>query len=118
MSRFVTSRRIQQLRESLTERDWEIISTLARMRVATAGQLESLHFADVARRRARRRLTSLTGRRILARLPRTVGGPQAGSSGHVYAFDVRGNGCATWRQAGVQDGRGPSGRRSCPTPWR
>ncbi len=90
MSRFVTSKRVQQLRESLSERDWEIISTLARVRVATAAQLESLHFADVARRRARRRLASLTGRRVLARLPRTVGGPKAGSSGHVYALDVAG----------------------------
>lgn len=90
MSRFVTSKRLHQLREGLTERDWQIITTLARVRVATAGQLESLHFADVARRRARRRLASLTGRRVLARLPRTVGGPGGGSSGHVYTLDVAG----------------------------
>jgi hypothetical protein len=90
MSRFITSKRLDQLRDGLTERDWEIISTLARVRVATAEQLQALHFEGVARRRARRRLTSLAGRRILARLPRTVGGVRGGSSGHVYALDVAG----------------------------
>jgi Replication-relaxation len=90
MSRFVTSKRLQQLRDGLTARDWEIITTLSRVRVATAGQLQALHFANVASRRARRRLASMAGRRILARLPRTVGGSRAGSSGHVYALDVAG----------------------------
>jgi hypothetical protein len=90
MSRYITSKRLQRLRTDLAERDWQIISTLARVRVAQAGQLEALHFTDVARRRARRRLASLTDRRILARLPRTVGGIGAGSSGHVYTLDVAG----------------------------
>ncbi len=90
MSRYVTSKRLQRLRESQTERDWQIIATLARVRVATTSQLIALHFQDIALRRAQRKLASLTQRRILVRLPRAVGGPKAGSTGHVYALDVAG----------------------------
>jgi Replication-relaxation len=90
MSRYVTSKRLQRLHADLTERDWQIISTLARVRVATTSQLVALHIADVTLRRAQRKLASLTHKRILARLPRTVGGSQAGSSGHAYALDVAG----------------------------
>lgn len=90
MSRSITSRRLDQIRNNLTERDRQIISSLARIRVATSGQLESLHFQGVAQRRARRRLAVLTERRVLARLPRAIGGPRAGSSGHVYTLDVAG----------------------------
>jgi hypothetical protein len=60
------------------------------VRVATGRQLYRLHFADVTRRQARAGLASLTGRRLLARLPRVVGGAQAGSTGFVYALDVAG----------------------------
>ena len=90
MSGSVTSRRLHRLRLGLTERDWLIISTLARVRAATSAQLIALHLSDVHLRRAQRKLTGLVHKRILARLPRTVGGPRAGSSGHVYALDVAG----------------------------
>jgi hypothetical protein len=103
MSRSATTKRLLQLRAGLTERDWQIISTLARVRVATAGQLELLHFEGVAKRRVRRRLASLTDRRVVARLPRrigrTIGGPTSGSSGHVYVLDVAGQ-----RLASLADG--------------
>jgi hypothetical protein len=103
MTRSVTTRRLVRLRANLTERDRQIISTLVRVRVATAAQLELLHFGDVAKRRVRRSLASLTDRRVLARLPkalgRTIGGPQAGSSGHVYVLDVAGQ-----RLASLVDG--------------
>jgi hypothetical protein len=103
MSGSVTARRLLQLRAGLTGRDWDIISTLARIRVATAAQLEALHFESVAKRRVRRSLASLTDRRILGRLPRrigrTIGGPMAGSSGHVYVLDVAGQ-----RLASLADG--------------
>jgi hypothetical protein len=103
MSGSVTARRLLQLRAGLTERDWDIIWTLARVRVATAAQLESLHFKGIAKRRVRRSLASLTDRRILGRLPRrigrTIGGPHAGSSGHVYVLDVAGQ-----RLASLADG--------------
>jgi hypothetical protein len=103
MSRSVTTQRLLQLRGGLTERDWQIISTLARVRVATAAQLEVLHFDDIAKRRVRRRLASLTDRRVLARLPRSggrmIGGPKSGSSGHVYVLDAAGQ-----RLASLADG--------------
>jgi hypothetical protein len=90
MSRFVTSKRLHQLQGGLTERDWQIIATLARVRVATSSQLMDLHLSEITTRRAQRKLASLVNRRVLARLPRVVGGPRAGSMGHVYALDVAG----------------------------
>lgn len=103
MNRYVTSNRVQQLRAGLTDRDWQIISTLARVRVATASQLTALHISDADLRHAQRKLTSLTHRRILARLPRTVGGPYGGSSGHMYALDAAGQ-----RLADLANGGRPS----------
>jgi len=102
MTRYVTDKRVHQLEGRLAERDWQIIATLARMRVATAAQLEALHFEGIAKRRARRRLASLTNQRVLARPARMVGGPRGGSTGHVYALDVGGQ-----RLAGLASGRPP-----------
>jgi hypothetical protein len=102
MSRYVTDKRALHLQGRLAERDWQIITSLARMRVATAAQLGALHFEGIAKRRARRRLASLTGQRVLARLPRMVGGPRGGSTGHVYALDGGGQ-----RLAGLASGRPP-----------
>lgn len=99
MNGSVTSKRVYQLRESLSEHDWEIIASLAQIRVATSSQLTCLHLSGIGLRRAQRRLTALTERRVLARLPRTVGGPAAGSSGHVYVLDVAGQ-----RLADLADG--------------
>jgi Replication-relaxation len=67
-----------------------VITTLAQVRVASARQLYGLHFQDVTRRRARACLASLTARRLIARLPRVVGGARAGSSGYVFSLDVAG----------------------------
>ena len=86
----VTSKRLYELRARLSDRDWQVIATLARVRVATSSQLEVLHFSEVSRRMARKRLASLVAQRVLARLPRTVGGFESGSTGHVYALDVAG----------------------------
>jgi Replication-relaxation len=88
--RYVTGMRLLRLRDRLTEREWEIISTLERVRVATTAQLEALHFAEVSRRMARKQLASLVNRRVLYRLPRAIGGSRAGSTGHVYALGIAG----------------------------
>jgi hypothetical protein len=74
----------------MSERDRAVLATLARVRVATAKQLYQLHFEGVTRRQARAGLASLAGRRLIARLPRVVGGARAGSTGYVYALDVAG----------------------------
>lgn len=102
MSRSVTSKRLHQLRGSLTERDWLIISTLAQVRVATSSQLIALHLSGITLRRAQRKLAFLVRRRVLARIARTVGGPHSGSSGHVYGLDVAGQ-----RLAALVDGGRP-----------
>ena len=90
MSVTVTTKRLVELRSGLIERDWQIISTLARVRVATGAQLEALHIEDVSRRRAQQRLATLVRHRVVSRLPRVIGGVRAGSSGHVYTLDVAG----------------------------
>jgi hypothetical protein len=87
---YVTTNRLAELDRSLTNRDRAIIATLARVRVATTGQLERTCFAGVTGRQARQTLASLTDRRVVARLPRVVGGVRAGSAGYVYALDVAG----------------------------
>ncbi|MDQ1249484.1 MAG: hypothetical protein QG597_3859 [Actinomycetota bacterium] len=112
MTARVSARRLAALRSGLSDRDWQIVTTLARVRVATADQLERLWFADVSRRRAQQRLTALTKRRIIARLPRTIGGVRAGSRGHVYALDVVGA-----RLAGLGEGRRSHGPRPVGLPY-
>jgi hypothetical protein len=87
---YVTARRLAQLERSLSARDRAVLGTLARVRVATARQLYRLHFEGVTRRQGRASLASLTGRRLITRLPRIIGGVRAGSSGYVYTLDVAG----------------------------
>jgi len=87
---YVTSRRLDELVRSLSERELAVIGTLDRVRVATGRQLERSCFPDVTRRQTRSVLTSLADRRLLARLPRVVGGVRAGSGGYVYTLDVAG----------------------------
>ena len=102
---YVTASRLVQLARSLTAREQAVLSTVARMRLVTGGQLRRLHFTDVSRRQTRAVLTSLTDRRLLARLPRAVGGVRAGSAGFVYALDIAGQRLAS-----------PGGRRRH-RPW-
>jgi hypothetical protein len=87
---YITARRLADLAASLSERDRQVLATLGRVRVATAAQLERLHFTDVTRRQSRQVLTSLSDRRLVARLPRVVGGQRAGSAGYVYTLDLAG----------------------------
>lgn len=87
---YLTPHRLAQLDAALTDRDRAVLATLARVRVATARQLYRLHFSGVTRRHARACLASLTERRLIARLPRVVGGLRAGSTGYVFSLDVAG----------------------------
>jgi hypothetical protein len=87
---YVTARRLVELERSLSDRDREVLTTLARVRVATARQLYQLQFEGVTRRQARAALASLAGRRLITRLPRVVGGVRAGSTGYVYTLDLAG----------------------------
>jgi hypothetical protein len=87
---YLTTTRIQRLAATVSDREWSVLTTLHTVRVATSVQLEALHFADVTPRQARQTLASLTARRLIARLPRRVGGVRAGSAGFVYVLDVAG----------------------------
>ena len=114
MSRsYVTAEQLARVAETLSERDWLIVQTMACVKVATARQLERLHFdsdgsASASARHRRRVLARLVDLRVLARLDRRIGGVRAGSAGFVYGFDVVGQ-----RLPGFQRGDGISWRR----PW-
>ncbi|MGH3696697.1 MAG: replication-relaxation family protein [Pseudonocardiaceae bacterium] len=70
------------------------MNTVHRLRLAAGAQLERLHFADLAEgccsRIRRRVLARLTSWRVLATLPRRVGGIRAGSTGLIYHLDTAG----------------------------
>jgi Replication-relaxation len=93
-SRYVGAARLEWLRERMSERDQAVVFDVARVRLATGGQLERLHFAELnepSRAVVRRRvLGRLVGWRVLATLERRIGGERAGSAGLVYALDVAG----------------------------
>ena len=99
----VTAQAADRIRRRLSLVDWAVIETLARVDVASAGQLRRLHWADPSQARtARRRLGQLTDLRVVSRLDRRVGGVRAGSDGYVYRLDVTGR-----RLLGLPSGRRP-----------
>jgi hypothetical protein len=87
---YITAQRLAELHRTLSARDWLLLATVARVRLATTRQLERVCFTDTTRRRARGVLASLTDRQVLARLPRVIGGVRAGSSGFVYSVGIAG----------------------------
>jgi hypothetical protein len=111
MSPSVTASVVYRLRSELAQRDWQIIATLADVRLATSGQLEALHFPNVSTRRSQHRLADLVQQRVLARLPRVIGGVRAGSRGYVYALDVAGQRLANLGQDRRTRPPRPVGRR-------
>lgn len=86
---------VEHIAQQLSKRDRQIMDTVHRLRLATGNQLERLHFADLSpasRARTRRRaLARLASWRVLATLPRRVGGVRAGSNGLIYHLDTTGN---------------------------
>ena len=88
--RHVTASRLDHLNATLSARDWMILATLRRLRLASSGQLERLCFVGVSRRQARQSLASLVDRGVIARLARRIGGVRSGSAGYVYTLDIAG----------------------------
>jgi len=82
--------RIVRLAKDLSDRELAILSTLERVRLATGGQIETLHFDTNTARHRRRVLESLTELRLIARLDRQIGGRRSGSSGYLFALDIGG----------------------------
>lgn len=80
--------------DRLGARDLSIVQTLSRVRVASAQQLERIHFFSSSAlsnaRSSRATLSRLAHWRVLARLDRRVGGVRSGSAGYVYSLDVVG----------------------------
>ncbi|MEU7526003.1 replication-relaxation family protein [Saccharothrix sp. NPDC042600] len=87
---------LDALQPQLTDRDRAIIHDVGRFKLATAGQLERLHFAYLPpKSRPRNRqavLKRLTDHHILARVgSRGRGGPGGGSQGYLYTLDTVGH---------------------------
>jgi hypothetical protein len=110
-SRYVTAARLSALADSLTPLAWQLLDSLGRVRVASGGQLERLHFADVpsSARQARRLLRNLSERGVLARLDRRIGGQARGSASYLYCLSRTGQ--------RLLDRPGPAGRSRPRRPW-
>ncbi len=82
--------RLAGLADQLTEREWNILATLATLRMACTRQIETLHFTDASTlanaRHARRVLAKLAMLGLVSRLERRVGGVRAGSAGYVWSL--------------------------------
>lgn len=109
----ITPARLDLLDEQLTERERDILTTLAKLRLACTRQLEQLHFTEASplanARHARRVLAKLADLHLVSRLERRVGGVKAGSAGYVWSLGTGGQ--------QLLGGRGPAGGKSPRTPW-
>lgn len=93
----------------LTARDYAIMDTVAQLHFVSGPQLARRHFVGGApaneARLARHALLRLTSLDVLARLPRTIGGPHFGSTGYAYCLGLAGQrlamqrGRQPWRRA-------------------
>lgn len=92
----------------LSQRDWAILNSVATHRFLTVRHIQILHFGELApgaaRRITQRVLARLRQWRVLAALPRRVGGTVAGSDGLTHHVDEIG-----WRL--LQHGSGRVRRR-------
>jgi hypothetical protein len=89
------SKRFEQLRRRLSERDISVLTTVGELRLATSRHLETLHYRDdatplTAARKARHTLQRLVDYGLLRRLERQVGGLHAGSAAYIYSLTSRG----------------------------
>jgi hypothetical protein len=87
---YLSSARIEELRGDLSPKEMAIIKSLNQLRLASASQLERLHFPGDSARNRRRVLQAMTERGLLFRLDRVIGGQRAGSSGFQYSLGVAG----------------------------
>jgi hypothetical protein len=94
---------LERLRNSLSERELGIVSTLGQHRYLSARQIEEFQFSEHATRLTgaricRRVLARLTEARVLTRLERrAVGGVYAGSASYLYTLGPVG-----WRLLGEE----------------
>lgn len=98
-------RDLTRLAESLSDRDWQVLDDLGRVRLLTGRQVQRLHVHEGSAITQARRTRSLMQRlfelSLVTRLDRRVGGMRMGSSGFTYALSTAGQRLVT--------GRGPAG---------
>jgi hypothetical protein len=108
-----TAARLARLDTELTERERELLGTLAKLRLACTRQLEALHFTSGSplanARHARRTLGKLMALGLVSRLERRVGGVRAGSAGYVWSLGPAGQ--------AITQRRGPAGGTKLQSPW-
>jgi hypothetical protein len=82
------------LAETLSEREWQIMRTINRLRLATGHQLERLHFSELSGKSRSvvrwRVLKRLVDAQVLTPLTRRIGGSLRGSAKLAYALDIAG----------------------------
>ncbi len=89
---YVTRSRAATIGASLSPRERAVLADVARLGVASGGQLQRLHYeaTEAGKRLARIELARLCQSQVLGRLDRTIGGVRAGSRGHCFALGVAG----------------------------
>lgn len=101
---------VERLMETLSARDWAIIGTVHRVRLASGAQLERLHFSNLAGRSRSvmrwRVLKRLTDVRVLVPVERRIGTSRHGSAKLCYALDSAG-----MRLVRLRANSGPLGAR-------
>jgi hypothetical protein len=90
--RYLTSHRLSEIHAQLRDEDWDLLRTLAVVRVATGLQLQRLHHGgdEAAKQRRIRQLARLSRWRVVVRLSRRIGGVERGSVSSCYCLDVAG----------------------------
>ena len=99
--------RLQEIRSGLSERDMEVLESVATNRFLTSHQIRRTHFAAhatdaAAIRSTNRALARLAGLGLVAHLERRVGGVRAGSGSHVWTLTEAG--ARLLRATGEMDG--------------
>lgn len=112
--------RVLALAETLSEREWRIMRTINRLRLATGLQLERLHFPELTGKSRSvvrwRVLKRLVDAQVLMPLNRRIGGSLRGSGKLTYALDAAGERLLRLRRNLAQDDErirrpGPIGER-------
>lgn len=89
----ISSRHLDSIASALTTPDLHLLRFLCDVRLASGEQIVRRFWDEPTAsnaRAARRQLARLRGHRLIAPLPRAIGGVRAGSAGLVYGLDVAG----------------------------
>lgn len=82
----IGSHQLQQLAQTLTQLDWQILTEIGKFRLATTRQVQRLHFGPSSgdERRCQRNLARLAELGVIDQLPRRVGGRSRGSDSAAH----------------------------------